>query len=91
MEGSGTVPSASEAVSGALALLEQLLPEGGETTLYLSAFRRTESETHLTFSYQFNGVPIHFADGSAAAEIILSDTGLIHRYVKVKSLPISYN
>lgn len=72
VEGSGTVPSASEAVSGALALLEQLLPEGGETTLYLSAFRRTESETHLTFSYQFNGVPIHFADGSAAAEIILT-------------------
>ena len=72
VEGSGTVPSASEAVSGALALLEQLLPEGGETTLYLSAFRRTDSETHLTFSYQFNGVPIHFADGSAAAEIILT-------------------
>ena len=72
VEGSGTVPSASEAVSGALALLEQLLPEGGETTLYLSAFRRTESETHLTFSYQFNGVPIHFADGSDAAEINLT-------------------
>lgn len=87
VEGSGTVPSASEAVSGALALLEQLLPEGGETTLYLSAFRRTESETHLTFSYQFNGVPIHFADGSAAAEIILTGNHHLHAVPAAHAVP----
>ena len=36
------------------------------------SLKQEGSETVLTFGYQLGGVPIRFADGSAAAEVILS-------------------
>ena len=68
---SGTVPTVREAVTGVQTLLETLLPEG-EARLYLLSWQQEEGETHLTFGYQLGGVPIRFADGSAAAEVTLS-------------------
>ena len=40
--------------------------------LYLLEWQQSETETFLTFGYQSGGVPIRFADGSAAAEVTLS-------------------
>lgn len=68
---SGSVPTVREAVTGVQALLETLLPEG-EARLYLLSLKQAGSETVLTFGYQLGGVPIRFADGSAAAEVTLS-------------------
>ena len=71
IDASGSVPTVREAVTGVQALLETLLPEG-EARLYLLSLKQEGSETVLTFGYQLGGSPIRFADGSAAAEVILS-------------------
>lgn len=67
----GSVPTVREAVTGVQTLLETLLPEG-ETRLYLLSWKQEKGETRLTFGYQLGGVPIRFADGSAAVEVTLS-------------------
>ncbi len=72
VKSAGALPTPSEAVTGALSLLEPLLPTGS-ARLYLTEWRQTGTETHLTFGYQMDGVPIRFADGSAAAEVTLAD------------------
>ena len=74
VEGSGTVPSAGEAVSGALALLEQLLPERRRRPRSIwSAFRRTESATHADASpISSTACPFILPTAAAAAEIILT-------------------
>lgn len=48
-----------------------MIPEG-DARLYLLEWQQSETETFLTFGYQSGGVPIRFADGSAAAEVTLS-------------------
>lgn len=75
VDSAGTIPTPREAVSGVQALLEQLLP-AGEARLYLSGWEREEERTTLTFGYQLGGVPILFADGSAAAEVTLTGTAV---------------
>lgn len=45
---------------------------GGDARLYLLSWQQTGTETVMTFGYQSGGVPICFADGSAAAEATLS-------------------
>ena len=71
VESAGGLPTPREAVSGVLELLDQLIPEG-DARLYLLEWQQSETETFLTFGYQSGGVPIRFADGSAAAEVTLS-------------------
>ena len=71
VESAGGLPTPREAVSGVLELLDQLIPEG-DARLYLLEWQQSETETLLTFGYQSGGVPIRFADGSAAAEVTLS-------------------
>lgn len=71
VESAGGLPTPREAVSGVLELLDQLIPEG-DARLYLLEWQQSETETFLTFGYQSSGVPIRFADGSAAAEVTLS-------------------
>ena len=71
VESAGGLPMPREAVSGVLELLDQLIPEG-DARLYLQKWQQSETETFLTFGYQSGGVPIRFADGSAAAEVTLS-------------------
>ena len=71
VESAGGLPTPREAVSGVLELLDQLIPEG-DARLYLLEWQQSETATFLTFGYQSGGVPIRFADGSAAAEVTLS-------------------
>ena len=68
---SGTAPTVREAVTGVQTLLEGLLPEG-EAKLYLLSLKQDSTDMELTFGYHLGGVPIRFADGSAAAEVTLS-------------------
>ena len=67
----GAFPRLGKPVSGVLELLDQLIPEG-DARLYLLEWQQSETATFLTFGYQSGGVPIRFADGSAAAEVTLS-------------------
>ena len=75
VESAGGLPTPREAVSGVLELLDQLIPEG-DARLYLLEWQQSETETFLTFGYQSGGVPIRFADGSAAAEVTLSGNAI---------------
>ncbi len=75
VETAGGLPAPGEAVSDVLALLDQLTPEG-DARLYLLSWRQTGSETVMTFGYQSGGVPIRFADGSAAAEVTLTGSAV---------------
>ena len=75
VESAGGLPTPREAVSGVLELLDQLIPEG-DARLYLQKWQQSETETFLTFGYQSGGVPIRFADGSAAAEVTLSGNAI---------------
>ena len=52
-----------------------MIPEG-DARLYLLEWQQSETETFLTFGYQSGGVPIRFADGSAAAEVTLSGNAI---------------
>lgn len=67
----GTIPSVREAVTGVQTLLDAVLPDG-EASLYLLSFSQNGAETLMTFGYQAGGVPIRFADGTAAAEVTLT-------------------
>lgn len=75
VKAAGALPTPREAVSGALALLEPLLPDG-EARLYLTHWEQEGDKTTLTFGCQYGGVPIHLADGSVAAEVTLSGTAV---------------
>lgn len=72
----GEIPTLWEAASDVGTLLSKLLPEGSEGKLYLRSIKRSGSATTLTFDYQYNGIPILFSDGSAAAEVTLSGSAV---------------
>ena len=70
-------PTLWEAVSGASELLNSLLSgHTGDAVLYLQWVQQTGSATVLRFGYQAGGVPIRFADGTCAAEVVLSGTAV---------------
>ena len=71
IDAASLAPTVREAVTGIQTLLESLLPTG-EVRLYLLAVQQNDDEMSLTFGYRYGGVPIRFADGSAAAEVTLS-------------------
>ena len=74
IHGSQTLPSLEETVIWGSALVKNLpgnLENAAEP--YLSFFQQTENITTLRFDYHLNGVPLCFADGSCAAEILLVD------------------
>lgn len=73
VEAAGGVPTVREAVTGMQSLLERLLP-AGDARLYLLTWKQVDEKTVMTFGYQIGGVPIRFADGSAAAEVSLTGT-----------------
>ena len=69
------VPTLEEAVRGAGQLLNQLLAgRSGDAALYLQRVQQAGNTTVLRFGYQAGGVPIQFADGTCAAEVVLSGT-----------------
>lgn len=67
-------PTLTELVDGAYGLLLQLPGlSGGEERLYLSDIRQESGSCTLCFSYMAGGLPIIAADGSAAAELTITD------------------
>ena len=65
-------PTVREAASGASALLNELLSAvTSEAKLYLTGVQQSGSTTTVTFDYQVGGIPIRFADGACAAEVVL--------------------
>lgn len=69
-------PSVSELVGGAYGLLQHLPGlQTGEERLYLSRVESSPEEglCTLCFSYMTNGLPVICSDGSAAAEITVTD------------------
>lgn len=66
------LPSLEEAVIWGSVLVKNLpgnLDNAADP--YLSSFQQTGDTTRLRFDYHLNGVPLRFADGSCAAEILL--------------------
>lgn len=78
------VPALREAADGAWSLLSSLLSgRTGEAQPYLQSISQSGKTTTLRFGYQVRGVPIRFADGGNAAEVVLSGsavTGLTLRF-----------
>ncbi len=65
-------PTVLEAATGAAALVGGLLSASGDAAPYLESVTQSGASTVLRFGYQAGGVPIRFADGSAAAEVTLT-------------------
>ena len=66
-------PTLWESVSGAAKLLnDPLAGHTGDAVLYLQRLQQAGSVTTLRFGYQVNGVPVRFADGTCAAEVVLN-------------------
>lgn len=65
-------PPLWDAVTKTHSLLNRLLPAESEAKLYLKSVSRSGNATSLTFDYQYNGVPIRFSSGTAAAKVTLS-------------------
>ncbi len=69
-------PTLQESAYGTAALLRQLLANPGDTQLYLQNIHQSDSSTMLQFGYHVNGIPIHFSDGGAAAEVTLTGSAV---------------
>lgn len=81
----GETPTVTEAVMGASALLNALLPEqSGRAGLYLSGVRQAESTLTLSFGWQAGGVPIRFSGGGSAAEVTLSGGTVSSLYLRFR-------
>lgn len=70
--GSGASLTLWDAVTETEALLNRFLPKGTEARLYLTGISRSGESLTLTYAYHYNGIPIRFADGDAAAKVTLS-------------------
>ena len=69
---SGTLPGLWEAASGCGALLDAVLSQpDGSGDLYLRQISREGERTVLRFDYHLDGIPVRFADGTCAAEVVL--------------------
>lgn len=78
-------PTVWEAVSGASALLNNLLGTStGEAFLYLNGIQQTDSTYTLTFGYHVNGIPIRFASGQDAATVTLSGTTVTDLTLRIR-------
>lgn len=77
IDAASEIPTLWEAVSGVSDLLNSLLSgRAGDAALYLQRVHQTGSATVLRFGYQAGGMPIRFADGTCAAEVVLSGTAV---------------
>lgn len=75
VEAAGQIPTVWEAAAGVGALLQRLSPPS-DAGLYLTGLTRTGEETHLTFGFHVDGVPIRLPGGTAAAEAVLTGQSL---------------
>ncbi|KAF5056292.1 hypothetical protein DSECCO2_368800 [anaerobic digester metagenome] len=80
----GETPTEAEAVVGAYRLLGDLLPSQNDASLYLQELQSSETSTTLRFGYQYNGLPIRFADRASAAEITLEGPVIARLTLRVR-------
>lgn len=72
----GETPTESEVVVGVYQLLSQVLPTQSSAELFLQNYQSNGVSTTLRFGYQYNGLPIRFTDGGAAAEVTLEGSAV---------------
>jgi hypothetical protein len=93
VKAAGETPTAAEAATGVTALLSGLLP-GSSAQFYLESLQQSGRTTSLCFGYQLGGIPIRFADGSAAAEVTLTGTSVsaislrLRQYTEGEAAPL---
>lgn len=80
----GETPTETETVVGVYQLLSELLPAQSGAGLCLQDFQSSGSSTTLRFGYQYNGLPIRFTDGGAAAEVTLEGSAITRLSVRVR-------
>jgi hypothetical protein len=78
------IPTETETVVGVYQLLNELLPTQSGADLFLQGFQSGGSSTTLRFGYQFNGLPIRFPDGAAAAEVTLEGSAITRLTLRVR-------
>ena len=77
-------PTEAEIAVGVYQLLRDLLAQQGGAGLYLQSFQMDETAASLTFGYQFNGMPLRFADGGAAAEVTVEGAAVTRLTLRVR-------
>ena len=68
----GNALSLSETVTETLTLLNHLLPDETDAGLYLTGISTASESTTMTFSYQYQGIPIRLAGEESAAQVTVS-------------------
>lgn len=84
----GETPTESEAVVGVCQLLSRLLPAQSDAGLFLQNFQSDGASTTLSFGYQYNGLPIRFTDGGAAAEVTLEGSAVTRLSLRVRQYTV---
>lgn len=69
----GNALSLSETVTETLTLLNHLLPDETDAGLYLTGISTASESTTMTFSYQYQGIPIRLAGEESAAQVTVSN------------------
>ncbi|WP_312613727.1 hypothetical protein [Oscillibacter sp.] len=78
------VPTETETVVGVFQLLNGLLPDQSNGTLFLQELSAAEDSVTLRFGYQYAGLPIRFADGGFAAEVTLVGASIVRLTLRVR-------
>jgi len=78
------VPTETETVVGVFQLLNGLLPDQSNGTLFLQELFAAEDSVTLRFGYQYAGLPIRFADGGFAAEVTLVGASIVRLTLRVR-------
>ena len=80
----GEVLTEAEVVVEVYQLLSQLLPAQSSAELFLQSYRFDGVSTTLRFGYQYNGLPIRFTDGGAAAEVTLEGSAVTRLSLRLR-------
>ncbi|HBR09277.1 MAG TPA: hypothetical protein DD735_10370 [Clostridiales bacterium] len=78
-QGQEDVPTPAQAIEMARALCQKTIgADCGAASVYLSSIWKDSEagEYQITFDYSLNGLPITFSDGSSAAELTLTGSGV---------------
>ncbi len=80
------VPTLPEAAGACRTLLEAMLAAAGtQTQLYLSAAAQEGGTSRLSFDYMIDGTPVHFSDGSHAAELTVEGSCVTRFSLRIRS------
>ncbi len=73
---------------GVYQLLSQLLPAQSSAVLFLQNCQTDGASTTLRFGYQYNGLPIRFTDGGAAAEVTLEGSAVTKLSLRLRQYTV---